>query len=225
LVREMSLRGLICHATASGPWYHGTEYTFARVDVWLPDMDLRSKSYEEALTWLVKGYLRSYGPATIGDFSYWSGIRAQEARVAFESISDSFVEAMIGDCGKFLILEEDASALLQAKEMAPPVRLLPEFDSLIMGHRDKTRFIEPSIRKRVFLPRGDVAATMIVDGRVEGTWAMRKAKDVWRMNLSPFVELSESKIDEVEAEVEGLRRFTGFEIETDWGSGFKNHPS
>ncbi len=54
LVREMSLRGLLCHAASSGPWYHNTEHTFARVDRWLPSLGEVPPEEREALTeWFV----------------------------------------------------------------------------------------------------------------------------------------------------------------------------
>jgi len=217
LVREMSLRGLLCHAKASGPWHHNTGYEFARVDRWLPGVDLGSVSEEDALRSLARGYLRSYGPASIGDFAYWAGMRVREARPVFDAISDSLTEvAVAGRRGKLLILEEDAPALLDASEMAAPTRLLPQFDALIMGHRDKTRFIGPDMKSGVFLPRGDVAATMLVDGKVQGVWNLRRMKRLWRLELSPFDKLSGEDVEAVEAEVDGLRMFTGFEIESSW---------
>jgi len=217
LVREMSLRGLLCHAEASGPWYHRTGYTFARVDKWLPSVDLDSVSEEEALLSLARSYLRAYGPASIGDFAYWTGMRVREAGPVFDSMSDSIVEVKVAEHrGTLLILEEDASALHGAEQVPAPARLLPQFDALIMGHKDKIRFIEPSTWSRIFLPRGDVAATMMIDGRVQGTWTLRKMKNLWRLELSPFNKLSEEKFEEVEAEVDQLRTFTGFEIEASW---------
>ena len=41
-------------------------------------------------------------------------------------------------------------------------------------------------------------------------------KKTWRMELSPFNGLSREDIEAVEAEVDQLRRFTGFEIESIW---------
>lgn len=169
LVREMSLRGLLCHAEASGPWHHTTGYRFARVDRWLPGVELGSVSEDEALRSLALSYLRAYGPASVGDFAYWTGMRARDANPVFESISESLSEvAVVGQRGRLLILEEDASALLDSAEGEVPARLLPQFDALIMGHKDKTRFIDLEARSRIFLPRADVAATMLVDGRVQG---------------------------------------------------------
>ncbi|MFQ6075545.1 MAG: winged helix DNA-binding domain-containing protein [Candidatus Bathyarchaeia archaeon] len=217
LVREMSLRGLICHAQSSGPWYHNTGYTFARVDRWLPQIDLYSVSEEEAVCSLAQSYLKAYGPASIRDFAYWTGMRLQEARPVFNSLSDSLVKVTVAKHrGTFLILEGDASALLDVADRSAGARLLPKFDALIMGHKDKTRFIEPQLRSRIFLPRGEVAPTMIVDGRVRGVWSLTKMTRFWRLELSPFNEMSGDEVEAVEVEVDRLQRFSGFEIESSW---------
>ncbi len=220
LMREMSLRGLVCHAESSGPWYHNTENTFASVDKWLPDIDIASVPEEEALSNLAKRYLASYGPASVRDFAYWTGMGMREARPVFNSMADSLVEVTVPEQkGTLLIQESDASELLDAADRQVQVRLLPQFDALIMGHKDKTRFIEPKTMSRVFLPRGDVAATILVDGRVHGVWNMKKEKKIWRLELSPIEKLSEEGVEEVESVVEGLRSFTGFDIELDWNEG------
>lgn len=117
---------------------------------------------------------------------------------------------------KLPILKEDLPALLKAGDQLAPARLLPCFDALIMGHKDKTRFIEPSVMNRVFLPLADVASTIFVDGRVQGVWTMRKMKKAWRLELSPFNRLSENQVEAVEAEIERLQSFTGFDVELTW---------
>ena len=144
-------------------------------------------------------------------------MRARDANPVFESIAESLSEvAVVGQRGRLLILEEDASALLDSAEGEVPARLLPQFDALIMGHKDKTRFIDPEARSRIFLPRADVAATMLVDGRVQGVWTLKKGRRAWRLELSPFSKLPRERVEEVEAEVDRMQRFTGFEIELVW---------
>jgi uncharacterized protein YcaQ len=217
LVREMSLRGLVCNARSSGPWYHNTQHTFARVDRWLQEAAPDSISEEEVASSLARMYLKAYGPASVSDFAYWTGVRVKDAKPVFESISDSTTEVKIADQkGKLLILEEDLEAIADVSEKPCWVRLLPEFDALIMGHRDKARFLDPDVKSNVFFPRADVAATIMVNGRVEGVWKIRKEKKIWRLKLSPFKDLNGEEKELLEKEVEGLREFSGFDIEKSW---------
>jgi uncharacterized protein YcaQ len=216
LVREMSLRGLLCHANSSGPWYHNTQHAFARVDRWLPSSGEVPPEEREALSELVRRYLRSYGPATVSDFSYWSGLKVRDAQPVFEAIRDSTEEiSIMGQRRKCLILKEDINQLCSSHNLPPHARLLPQFDALIMGHKDKSRFMRSDDKKSIFLPRAYVAATILLDGRVEGVWKMRKKKKQWALELSTFRDLSKEEDEALWKEIEELRRFTGFEIVAD----------
>ncbi len=217
LIREMSLQGLLCNAESSGPWYHNTQHKFTRVDRWLPEAEYGSVTEGEAKAAIARMYLRSYGPASVSDFAYWTGMRVREANPIFEGISGSLAEvAVSGQKRKLLILEEDAQSLLDAEKEPNVARLLPKFDALIMGHRDKARFIDPSTRSSIFLPTAEVAATMLLNGKIEGVWGMKKERKQWRIELSTFREFTEEERELVDAEIEGLRGFTGFEIEETW---------
>jgi hypothetical protein len=215
LIREMSHQGFLCHAISSGPWYHSTEHSFSRLDGWLTEAE-SSAPETDAKTELARCYLKGYGPASVNDFAYWTGMRVMDAKPIFESLSEPIVEVEItGQKRMTYILEEDVSNLQDQREVHAHARLLPQFDALVMGHKDKTRFIEPSSRSSIFLPRADVAATILLDGRVEGVWKMRKEKRRWRLEFSPFRELSEEEEEALGREIEELRRFTGFEIVVD----------
>jgi len=217
LVREMSLRGLLCNAESSGPWYHNTQHKFMRVDRWLPGVDYSNITEEEAKAELAMKYIRSYGPASVSDFAYWTGMRVREANPIFEGISGSLSEVTVsGQKRRLLLLEKDTQSLLETEKEPNTARLLPKFDALIMGHRDKTRFIDPLTRSSIFLPTAEVAATILMNGMIEGVWGMKKDRKSWRIELSPFRELSWDEKEAVTREVDGLRRFTGFEIEEAW---------
>ena len=217
LVREMSLQGLLCHAASSGPWYHNTEHTFTRVDRWLPGPDEEPPEEGKGLRALARRYLRSFGPATVSDFAYWSGMRVRDAQPAFEAISDLTDEVSIsGQRREYLVLKEDATQLCSSRDLPPRIRLLPQFDALIMGHKDKFRFMRTDDRKSVFLPRADVSATILVDGRIRGVWNIKKQKKTRRVTLSTFDEIDGDDRKRIEEEIDLLADFTRFEIETSW---------
>ena len=216
LIREMSLRGLVCNAGSKGPWYHNSEHLFSRIDRWVPEADLSSVSPSDALSKLVLRYLRAYGPASVSDFSYWSGTRVREARPVFEENAGSLIEVnIVGHRRRYYALAEDAQALMEVRSR-PFARLIPQFDALIMGHKDKTRFIDQALRKEVFLPRGSISATIIVNGAVVGTWQIRKERDLWLLSLRPFVALDTDEREMIGGELDGMKEFTGFDIRVRW---------
>ena len=211
VVREMSLKALVCHASSLGTWHHETEHTYARVDRWLPDF--RPMKEEEAKRELILRYLKTYGPASMQDFSHWSGMKMKNAKPIFDSLKPYLGEVRIsGQRQSLLALKEDVEEIAET-EPVPVVRLLPQFDALIMGHKDKTRFLDPEHRAKIFLPAAEVAAVMLVDGRVQGVWKMRKGGKAWSLEVSPFKQLTEEHENRLEDEIQRIRGFTGFEIE------------
>ena len=58
-----------------------------------------------------------------------------------------------------------------------------------------------------------MAATILVNERVTGTWNIKKSKENRVLTLMPSRKLSAEESEMVEAEVEGIRDFTGFQIE------------
>ncbi len=58
-----------------------------------------------------------------------------------------------------------------------------------------------------------MAATILVNERVTGTWSIKKSKENRVLTLMPSRKLSAEESEIVEAEVEGIRDFTGFQIE------------
>ena len=81
--RPAIVEGLICY----GP-DRGQEVTFVRVDQWLPRQ--REVSAQEAQQVLLRRYLSAYGPATLQDFSRWTGIPMKEARAVGESLEENW---------------------------------------------------------------------------------------------------------------------------------------
>ena len=62
-------------------------------------------------------------------------------------------------------------------EPAPPhVRLLPMFDGLLLGHRDRSLILRPEHDKAVRPGGGILAGTLVVDGRIEGTWKLDRGR-------------------------------------------------
>jgi len=70
VIKQACLRGLVCF----GP-DRGREVTFVRLDQWLPGLKRLSDAEGSSLARakVLERYLEGYGPATIQDFSFWSG--------------------------------------------------------------------------------------------------------------------------------------------------------
>jgi hypothetical protein len=69
------------------------------------------------------------------------------------------------------------------------------------------RFVAKSHRPRVFLPGLRIAATVLVDGFVAGTWRSDRKKGVATLTVAPFAPFPARVRRDVSAEAEALLRF------------------
>ncbi|MBX5327118.1 MAG: winged helix DNA-binding domain-containing protein [Candidatus Bathyarchaeia archaeon] len=188
----------------------GKESCFARLDKWLPHVDLNEISEEQARTKLLLKYLHSYGPASAEDFACWSGLLTSEANKIIEANKSRLQEVRVENSRKpFWLLKEDFKTLekIDLQEEAEP-RLLPKFDSYLLGHKNRARIIDEEFRQRVFRPVvGDVAATILINGRIAGTWTRKKTKTKLTVALAPFRKLDKKTLTELEQTVKKLGDF------------------
>ena len=209
ILKETAHEGLTVHAEPCE-----RESCFARLDKWLPKADLLKFSEEEAQKRLFTKYLRGYGPATQQDFCLWSGLVAGDAKKAIENASSSLQQVEIeGTKGQFWLLKEDLRLLdsIDPSEPAPP-RLLPKFDSILLGHKDRSRIVKDEHKKYVFRPKaGDVAATVLVDGQVVGTWRHKRKRRTLVVAIKPFGKMPKNYLAEVEQQARELSQYVGTE--------------
>lgn len=55
-----------------------------------------------------------------------------------------------------------------------PVRFLPEYDNLVLGHAHRSRILPGAYRKLILLGAGRVRATVLVDGFAVGAWKIER---------------------------------------------------
>jgi len=207
ILKETCYEGLTVHAQPCG-----AESCFARLDKWLPNLNLDSIDEEEAKEKLFLKYLSGYGPASVQDFTSWSGLLASDIRKTLENIASELEELEIeGVKGRFWIQKRDYKMLMQTDlDEKSPVLLLPKFDSFVMGHKDRTRIIQREFMKRVYRPpAGDVAATILVNYSIVGTWRHEKTKNSVTVSILPFQKLKKEDLKEIKSAAEDFSQFIG----------------
>jgi Winged helix DNA-binding domain len=175
------------------PWSYPANAPFAVAETFL-----QAKLKPPSLPSLVLRYLAAFGPATPADFQNWSGLGSakavfEELRPKLETFRDEKKRELF-DLPKAPRPDEETEA---------PVRLLPEFDSAILGHADRSRIIADEHRPRVATKNLRILPTFLVDGFVAGTWAIVKKK----LELTPFGKLDKRTRAALEEEGERLVRF------------------
>jgi Winged helix DNA-binding domain len=125
LMMRAELDGIIC----SGP-RKGRQFTYALLDERVAPA--RSLDRTEALAALTERYFASRGPATVTDFSWWSGLTLKEARAGVESLPGQFIRETIADQQLVFL----APNLTRGRKRQPTL-LLPAYDEYGMAYRDR----------------------------------------------------------------------------------------
>jgi hypothetical protein len=155
----------------------------------------------------LRRYLFSYAPATLTDFAYWSGLRVHQARAAAEEVASELCEVLV-EGRRAWILRKDLATLGRARPDPPP-RLLPHFDTSLLAHRAKGHYLDPRFYKQVYRNAGWISPTILIGGRVAGTWSYVRTGSALRVTLAPFRPIPRAARAELRAEVESLARFLG----------------
>lgn len=151
---------------------------------------------------IVKRYLSAFGPATIADAQTWSGI--QDIGKTIEAMKGEL--AVFRDDKKREVFDLPKAPRPDEDADAPP-RFLPEYDNLVLSHKDRRRFVADEHRRAVYVGQLRVAPTFLVDGSIGGTWKHEKKKGKATLTMTPLVKLSKKTKDALAAEAAALVRF------------------
>jgi hypothetical protein len=115
---------------------------------------------------LVLRYLAAFGPASAADAQAWSGLT--RLREVFDCLRPQLV-VFRDDRGRELFDLPDAPR--PPAGTPAPARFLPAYDNLLLGHADRSRFLNHDLRSRLIPDIGTFAyGSLLVDGAVSGVW-------------------------------------------------------
>ncbi len=157
LVGYAAMRGVICF----GP-RRGARPTYVLLQDWVrpgPTLDA-----EHALAELALRYVGAYGPATVEDLASWSGLPMAQARSALRSVAERLHEVEVAGAPAWMLPQPDAPPVERA------VRLLPSYDTYMLGYRRRDLAVAAPHASRVHPGGGQIKPTLVVDGRAVGVW-------------------------------------------------------
>ncbi|MEM6283239.1 MAG: winged helix DNA-binding domain-containing protein [Chloroflexota bacterium] len=179
-----------------GTWGTGTAATYTTASSYLgPDGDPDLKQAFFA-------YLRAFGPATVMDFQFWTGMVRLKNEI--EPFRDELV-TYHDENGKELFDLPDLPVL--PAETPAPVRLVPEYDNLVIAHKDRTRILPDEHYKKIFLSAARVRATVLVDGFVAGRWRTERERQAATLVIEPFTGYTAAQKTALTEEGERLLQF------------------
>ena len=161
-----------------------------------------------SLDTLVVRYLGAFGPATVRDIQAWSGLTG--LREVVERLRPR-LRAFASSSGAELF---DLPAAPRPDPGTPaPVRLVAEFDNLILSHADRTRIISDQDRRRLASRNGIFPGTVLIDGFARGMWRIIAARRAAVLRVELFGLVTDRDREEVAAEGKRMLEFAAPEAE------------
>ena len=212
LIRLAGLEGVLC----LGPERENGEATYVLIDDWLERP--RSQSSDSALGELARRYFAAYGPAAPEDLLAWSGLPVSQARSAITVAGPSLAEVRVGGRA-CLMLKQRIKRGNEHPAGSPTVRLLPAFDTYLLGYRSRDLAVPAVLERRLQRGGGWRHPAVVVDGRAIGAWAIRKNGPRGQVVVETVETVSPSIRQGIAAEVSDIGHFFGLELtvsETRW---------
>ncbi len=153
----------------------------------------------EARAEMLRRYLTAFGPASRRDISLWSMMHMPEIDRALARLEP--LERFRDEQGRELL--DVPRGLLPDPGVPAPIRFLPKWDNVLLGHVDRTRILPEKHRKTVIGTNGDVAQTFLVDGLVAGTWRAEKGRVITRP-FGPTPRQARSDLEDEASRLEGF---------------------
>jgi hypothetical protein len=190
------LDALVC----SGP-RRGKQHTYALLDRRAPPAPERAR--DDALIDLVTRFFTTHGPATIRDFTWWSGLTVADAKRGLAGAGDA-LEHELDDEGRPWYFPSTPQASPATKRPSSRAYLLPTYDEAIVAYKDlRVVFAEPPSRE------GPITRAVVIDGMTVGSWkriVRARSVEIEAMLLS---RLDADQQQRLAAAVDRFGRFMG----------------
>ncbi len=154
-IMRAELDGVICSGRM-----RGKQHTYALLEERVAPAPTLPR--DEALAEVARLYVSGHGPAQVRDLANWCGLSLADAKRGLEANGSELQQLSIG--GKVYWF---AALRPVVRQRNPVVHLLPNYDELAIGFKDRSALFEPHVT-----PRASVLSAhfVVVDGRIVGGW-------------------------------------------------------
>lgn len=195
---EMEL--LVCNGSR-----RGKEQTYALLDERVPPGPVLSR--EESLATLARRYFTSHAPATLQDFTWWSGLKAGDARTALDMIKADLVSMPMDQLTYWM--PKDLEIL---EQFEPSAHLLPAFDEFMVSYKERGASLDPSKTALAITGNGIFKPIVVLDGRVVGVWSRTEKKTSVLIEPQFFTDVDPVEKTRIAQSAARFGKFLGKEI-------------
>lgn len=196
------LEGYICNGAM-----RGKQQTYALLSERAPHA--RELTHDEAVAELTRRFFTSHGPATTKDFAWWSSLTAADIRLGIELNKEHLASKEVDGQAYWFAPGDDTPM-----PASPTALLLPNYDEYTVAYKERAAYFDPA-----YLPLLDSRAnpifqhTLLIDGKVRGTWRRNVTKSKVAVEVKPFDPLPPAEQKAVQYAVETYGSFVGLPAE------------
>ena len=185
---------LIWHLTQTGTLCFGPvrkgQQLLVLADRWIPASAVPARG--DALGTVARRYFDSHGPATSADLARWANLTVADTQAAVDAARPHLATITV-DGVDYLLGPTTQDELATCRKEAAGVVVLPGFDELLFGYRDRTPTL-PDDRAAAVFPHanGSPSPTVLVGGQVVATWKRPAKRSTGAVEITPLVPISPS---------------------------------
>lgn len=183
----------------------GKEQTYALLDERVAPAPMPARTEQLAL--LARRYFFSHAPATLQDFTWWSGLKAGDARAALDMIQSELKSFLYHQLTYWMPKENELPASADKGAF-----LLPAFDEFLISYKERGASLDPVHTPKALTVNGIFKPVVVVGGRVAGIWAKTEKRQSVHIQPELFADLSREETQALERAAAHFSRYTGKDV-------------
>jgi hypothetical protein len=124
-----------------------------------------SLTKEEALAKLALKYFNSHGPATLQDFTWWSGLPVKDVKSALNLVQSDFISESLNGNKYFF----NKSAIKSPGKIYQ-IHFLPAYDEFMISYKDRSASVKKERTKNLISSNGIFKPAIELNGEIIGIW-------------------------------------------------------
>ena len=183
LITTLAMQGIIVQA----PMVEGKDdMKYVLTSEWIPQP--ANLDAEGALREWMRRYVLSHGPVTVDDAARWAGLPKTGIRKAIRAgVDEGEIVSLAIDDREYFQAPDLEDRLAEWGAQAHEMLLLPGFDEIILGYKDRSATLDP-LHENAVVPGGNgmFKNTVIAGTRARGTWKRSPRKTGPRLLIDAF---------------------------------------
>ncbi|HMJ70869.1 MAG TPA: winged helix DNA-binding domain-containing protein [Cyclobacteriaceae bacterium] len=199
IVGHLAREKVICFGPRTGK-----QSTFVLLDEWVPQKKTLTK--DESLAELAWRYFTSRGPASVHDFSWWSGLTLTESARALQMVSSKLQKTDVGGVEYWT-----DKGITVPDKIKSTVRFLPAYDEFLVSYSDRSASEASAIKKLKTL-NSIFTSTVIVNGRITSTWKRILTNKGVTIKVNHFEKTGKQNEAGIRREMKRYAKFIGTKL-------------